>query len=217
MSGSKRVISVICVLFMLLGGKISAQSNHYGIGVNAVDFLANYDLYDALEMEIFDLVEYPVLYGAIVLPSLRIDPEFSYWRYAHNVDDNRNNRSSSEKSAILHLGIGISPIIQKSSKIATYAGIKTGINFVSTKSESSGQIETGSESKSTKTNFYIGPCLGTEYLFTDNLSLGGEFQFLYTVVGEGKTTFNGEESDDDRDISDSIIKSKALIYLRWYF
>ncbi len=79
-----------------------------------------------------------------------------------------------------------------------YYGINIGVIL------SSISVDSDSESK---TDFFVGPAIGGEYMFSDNFSLGGEIQINYIKIGN---------FDDDSDDSMSIISSRGMIILRWY-
>ncbi|MEE9450904.1 MAG: outer membrane beta-barrel protein [Ignavibacteriaceae bacterium] len=79
-----------------------------------------------------------------------------------------------------------------------YYGINIGVILSSISADSD------SESKS---DFFVGPAIGGEYMFSDNFSLGGEIQINYIKIGN---------FDDDSDDSMSIISSRGMIILRWY-
>ena len=61
-----------------------------------------------------------------------------------------------------------------------YYGINIGIILSSTSFEMTGE---DSEDNS-KTDFFVGPAIGGEYMFSDNFSLGGEIQINYISVGQ---------------------------------
>jgi hypothetical protein len=87
-----------------------------------------------------------------------------------------------------------------------YYGIDLGVILTSVSNESSylGSTETSDLSK---TDFYIGPAIGGEYMFSNNFSLGGEIQVNYISIGN---------FDDNSDDSTSAISTRGKIILRWY-
>ena len=208
---------LFCFILLVYAGALSAQSKKYGIGINVMDFFRNYDVFELIEQDISEVIKYPVLHGTIFTSQIRIEPELSYWRHSRSEEQKDIKTEKSEKMTILHIGIGVAPLLKKNSKTVSYLGVKTCIDFLSTKTESNEEIGGKYETKSKRTNFSIGPCFGTEYFVNNNLTLGGEFQIMYTSIGQQKTTFNGKNQDKNRKVSDSILKSKALVYLRWYF
>ena len=60
--------------------------------------------------------------------------------------------------------------------------------------------------RSSRTDFFFGPALGGEYLFSKNFSLGGEVQLIYNMIGVGE---GGESASE--------LKTKPLFFVRWYF
>src|SRR3990172_2000340 len=93
----KMMIS-FCAVLIVFVGQLSAQSTRGGIGINVVDFFANFSVLYLLEEDIDEIVAYPVLYGSVLTAKIRIDPEFSYWRYSHTVDHGVNNYKSIERT-----------------------------------------------------------------------------------------------------------------------
>jgi len=80
-----------------------------------------------------------------------------------------------------------------------------------------GIIQTSSYFKSpldewdrSKIDFYIGPALGAEYLFTKRFSLGGEIQLNFISIGQWDGDLSAENSE-------SVVRTKPLIFVRWYF
>ena len=67
--------------------------------------------------------------------------------------------------------------------------------------------QSSSSTDRSKTDFYIGPAIGGEYMFSDNFSLGGEIQVNYIKLGN---------FDEDSDASTSLVSTRGKIILRWY-
>ncbi len=87
-----------------------------------------------------------------------------------------------------------------------YYGIDIGVILSAYSIESNSQyFESVSRDK---TDFFIGPAIGGEYMFNDSFSLGAEIQINYISVGQ--------YDDDSQDVSQSLISTRGLITLRWY-
>jgi hypothetical protein len=150
---------------------------------------------------IFQPTGFSNIYIPILLQSkFRLEPEFGLWRYSYSRD---NGNESSSAYTSLRVGFGFFPLTQRG-KVTLYYGLRLGITRTSSSWESDGDSDDAS-----KTDFYIGPGFGGEYFFTDHLSLGGEAQMNYISVGQW--------SDEDADISRSVISNNTLVFLRWYY
>ena len=153
------------------------------------------------------VLDFPSFYMPIhISPGFRIEPEIGLWRYSYSRKDGTDWESS---YSVFSLGFGIFPVINKG-KVHIYYGARLRLISTSTSSAYSWNGHTESDDES-KTDVSIGPAIGGEYFFTDHLSLGGEAQLNYTSIGQF------DDDDDDQDVSESIISSKTLFFVRWYF
>ncbi len=132
----------------------------------------------------------------LVSPKLRLEPEFGLFRSSSSNDNFETTLTN------FRFGLGIFPLIQKD-KANLYYGLRVGIILTS----SSFKFDDIDDSES-KTDFYIGPAVGGEYFFNDHISLGGEVQLNYISIGQ---------EDDDSDVSESVIVTRTLVFIRWYF
>jgi hypothetical protein len=67
-----------------------------------------------------------------------------------------------------------------------------------------------SNTDESKTDFFIGPIAGGEYMLHKDFSLGGEIQLNYISVG------HYEDATNVYDRTETIISTRALIFIRWY-
>lgn len=58
-----------------------------------------------------------------------------------------------------------------------------------------------------KTDFYVGPAFGGEYMFIKYFSLGGEINLNYIYIGQYNSSSGATEW---------AISTRGIIYLRWY-
>ena len=214
---SHKIIVLSYFVLVVFAGTLSAQSTQCGIGINLIDVLRNNDSYDMLERDITGSIKYPVLYMTILSSSLRLDPEISYWRFSKTMEPEGAKFKSIEKRSIIHFGVGVARILKRRSKNLSYIGLKTVLDFNLYKSESANNKDGINRTLTKRINFLIGPYMGTEYFLTGALSLGGEFQLLYTKVGQRESKYNWRRPDEFPDTSESLLKSKVLVFLRWYF
>jgi hypothetical protein len=133
----------------------------------------------------------------------RFEPTLGYFSVSSS--NNSSGYSSESKSSNLRLGTVLA-YANEIKSVNFYYGIDFGVILSSESRESS--FPGGSESTDeSKTDFFIGPVVGGEYMFSDNFSLGGEIQINYISIGN---------FDDDSDASTSAFSSRGKIILRWY-
>ena len=91
-----------------------------------------------------------------------------------------------------------------------YYGIDVGV-ILSSVSTSSNYPYSGNQSNDeSKTDFFIGPAIGGEYMFNRYFSLGGEINVNYISIG------NYSDGNDETDTTTWMISSRGAIYVRWY-
>ena len=152
---------------------------------------------------IVTMSDYPSFYLPLYITSrFRIEPEFGFWRYSYSEDVDRYEKS---KYTVFSLGCGIFPA-SKMGKVQIYYGARFVYIHFSRRAEVSHNGKVVFDQS--KTDFSIGPAIGGEYFFSDHLSLGGEAQLNYISIGQFV---------DDDEISESLISSKTLVFVRWYF
>lgn len=91
-----------------------------------------------------------------------------------------------------------------------YYGIDVGVVLSSSSSSSSIPNYTNTSNDESKTDFFIGPAIGGEYMFNRYFSLGGEINVNYISVG------NYSDGEDESDTTTWLISSRGAIYIRWY-
>jgi hypothetical protein len=134
--------------------------------------------------------------------SFRFEPTFGY--FSTSSSSTSSGTTTDSKSSNLRLGMVLAYASAKGS-MNFYYGIDFGVIFSSESRESSTPGPTSRDES--KTDFFIGPAVGGEYMFSDNFSLGGEIQINYISIGS---------YDSDSDESISAVSSRGKIILRWY-
>jgi|GEM_PF-852069 len=133
-------------------------------------------------------VDFPSIYIPITVSrSFRIEPEIGFWNYS------TLSGTSEYRYWILRIGLGMF-LLRGKERTGYYYGIRSSVNL---NSEPAG-------AGSGKTDFFIGPALGGEYLFSKHFSLGGEAQLNFVSY---YTNMNSESS----------LSTKTVLFLRWYF
>ena len=168
------------------------------------------------ESMILKMVDFPDIYVPIqVSPGFRLEPYFGYWRYSYSSE---NSSTYEQKYSIMDLGVGVF-ITTWCGPVDIYYGGRIGMQKNSQYYKSTYTYDSTTEtteSKANQTNWIYGPAVGGEYFFTNNLSLGGEVQFNYMKMGEWKES-NGEDHESDYKQSTSVLYTKVMITVRWFF
>lgn len=222
----------ILVSFILLGSvSIGAQESKTGIGL-----VFKESPWGMLSELLGSENTFPpsVIHVPIIRGGLKLEPELGYLRTSSSVEEDRGKSSTNTSS--LRIGCGVF-LYKPVNKVSFYYGGRIGIVKMSSSEEEDyegkdrivgvdpslgGHNEDlgplfgeNSESKTSQTNFYIGPAVGAEYWIGEHFSVGGEAQLLYTEYGEPKLE-DGEE-EDEVDIFQSLMMTKYMFVLRWYF
>ncbi len=150
-----------------------------------------------IEIDLEEVLTPVSLYAPITFGNFRIEPEIGYIRSAQS-DDNVSITNST-----FQLGSGFLGLHEIVDRTRLYYGARLGLSHSSVEADFNGEFAPDDESES-RTNFYIGPALGTEYMPNDHFSLGGEAQLLYTSI-------------DDPDSDISLINTRTTLFVRVYF
>ncbi|HEX7070356.1 MAG TPA: outer membrane beta-barrel protein [Rhodothermales bacterium] len=136
------------------------------------------------------------IYVPIDFGSFRLEPEVGFVRF------DREAGPVEQSNTVFHLGTGIFAM-RPHGNTALYYGGRIGFARQSEETELPG----GDEEESS-TNLFLGPAVGAEYAFSERFSLGGEAQIIFTALGE---------EDDGEDVESSLIRTRTVFFVRWYF
>jgi hypothetical protein len=152
------------------------------------------------------LLDFPSFYiPIIVAPSFRIEPHFGIVKYSGSDTD------WEESYTVMDFGVGLF-FLRWYGMVDLYFGARIGMMRYSYSEEYTWDTTTETYDGS-RSDLYLAPAFGGEYFFTPHLSLGGEIQFNYVMIGDWDEE-NG--SDSDEDVNESLIKTKTLFFIRWY-
>ncbi len=153
-------------------------------------------------------VDFPSIYLPIrVNPGLKIEPEFGLMRYTIDAS------SVDQTFSIMLIGAGAFFLMNVGP-----VDLSWGLRFAMIKE--SYDHDGAADYTVTRNDMVYGPALGGEYFFTRNFSLGGEVQFNYVKLGEIETDGDDAPNNgtaEDEKIKQSILRTKPLIFVRWYF
>ncbi len=196
-------IILMLMIILLTNNPLFAQYKTKGIGLGislGKEFLGGTELN-------ISLLDFPSFYVPIILSStFKLEPEIGFYSYSMSIEDPNEGWEKVEYYNIFSLGLGIFPLKQYDKVIINY-GVRLGlIHYSLEESLDDKEVE-----KSSKTDYIISPSTGGEYFFNEHFSLGGEIQLNLIFVGQYDDDYY------DINVSETITKSKALFFLRWYF
>ena len=206
----KLIVFAILLISLLLVIQIQAQekSMRFGLGVSIGTELQNNDNERTTPLSI------PTFYVPIILsPKFRIEPQIGFLIGTSSDDD------KDQTNKMFSIGAGIFMQSRKG-KADLYYGLRVGVLLSSYKIEvappdSAQQQPMGpfappppQDESDSMTDIFIGPAIGGEYFVSDHLSVGGEIELQYIILGQ---------YEENEDVSQSLMKVKPLIFVRWYY
>ncbi|MFC2119566.1 outer membrane beta-barrel protein [Bacteroidota bacterium] len=195
--------SFLCLgLLILFGINIKAQDDPVRIGFG-VGFGQGFNFFGGEELSVITLpIDFADFSVVVRGKNFRFEPTLGYFSSSSSSSSSGYTYESSSSNLRLGTILAYATAI---SSMNLYYGIDIGVILSSEKRESTFPGSTSTDRS--KTDFYIGPAIGGEYMFSDNFSLGGEIQINYISIGN---------FDDDSDASSSAVSSRGKIMLRWY-
>jgi hypothetical protein len=203
----KPVKSFLCFSFLLLFFiSAKAQDDPVRIGFS-VGFGQGFNFIGGSDLSVLTLpIDFADFSVVIRGKNFRFEPTLGYFSTSSSSKSSTSGYTSESDFSNVRLGAIIAYAVSKGS-MRFYYGIDIGVIL---SSESSSSTAPGSTSTDeSKTDFFVGPAIGGEYMFSENFSLGGEIQINYISIGQ----FNGSSQTD---VSQSAVSSRGKIVLRWY-
>lgn len=200
-----RTIFSLLIVSFLLSTVATAQDNpvKFGFGVNFSREMSvlrgGEDDLGAFTLPI-DLANFSIIIRGT---KFRIEPSLGYF----STSSENSYQGNTSKSSTSNFRIG-SVVAYNNNSIESmnfYYGLVFGVLFSSYNSESINGNSDGS-----KTDFFVGPAVGGEYMINDYFSFGGEININYISIGQ----YDSDNSDSER--SSSAISTRGIIYVRWY-
>jgi hypothetical protein len=191
-----------CSLLLLFVVSAKAQDDPVRIGFG-VGFGQGFSFFGGEELSVITLpIDFADFSVVVRGKNFRFEPTLGY--FSSSSSSTSSGYTSESKSSNLRLGT----VLAYATSIVSmnlYYGIDIGVILSSESRESTFPGSTSTDRS--KTDFFIGPAIGGEYMFSENFSLGGEIQINYISIGN---------FDDDSDASSSAVSSRGKIILRWY-
>ena len=176
----------------------------FGFGVSLSSELSMYSVYG--EIGVYQIITQPINmanFSMIIKGSFfRFEPSIGY--YTISSDYSEPGYGYEKSNSNIRLGAVLALNNDPIESVDFYYGIDFGFILSSYSRTSSGSGESTDESK---TDFFIGPAVGGEYMFNKHFSLGGEINLNYISIGH---------YDSEGDYASWAISTRGMIFLRWY-
>ncbi len=176
----------------------------FGLGVSLSGQLSVYTDYGGP-------TEYRIIAQPINMANFTIIIKGNFFRFEPSIgystlssDNSSSGYTYEQSNSNLRLGAVIAFNDDPIESVNLYYGLNSGFILSSYRYSSS---SSDGASDNSKTDFFIGPAAGGEYMFNRHFSFGGEINLNYI-------SFGNYESESDN--SSWAISTRGLIFLRWY-
>lgn len=196
------VILLVVISFFVVGQVQAQPESGWGIGISVVDIHQIFE-FGASEGSAYN---HSIIVPIVMSQSFRLEPEIGFYN-GKNTWELQGNKE--EYTATQYrFGLGIFP--QSAMKSSTiYYGARIGYLSLKLKEEETFGGVTQTDEYSTS-GFFIAPAVGGEYFFSNSFSLGAEAQVMYASL-------SSEIEGSDVDISDTLISTRGLVFIRFFF
>lgn len=176
----------------------------FGFGVSLSSELSMYNVYGGYEESQIETLPINMANFSMIIKGsfFRFEPSLGY--FTMSSDYSGGGYTFERSSSNIRLGAVIAFNNDPIESVNFYYGVDFGF-ILSSKSRTS-NISNESTDES-KTDFFIGPAVGGEYMFNKHFSLGGEINLNYISIGN---------YDSEGESSSWAISTRGLIFLRWY-
>ncbi len=202
----KVLLAILLSLTLTVLSFPQAEDNdvQFGLGVSLSSELTMYRIYSENgEQQIITQPINMANFSMIIKGSFfRFEPSIGY--FTMSSDYSEPAYTSGRASSNLRLGAVVAFNSDSIESMNFYYGIDFGFIISSYSYTSSSSDQSTDDSK---TDFFIGPAIGGEYMFNRHFSLGGEINLNYISIGH---------YDYEGEASSWAISTRGLIFIRWY-
>ena len=192
--------SLIFLLATFTFAQTEESTVQFGFGVN---ISREVPTYTSENMQVISLpIDLANFSFVIRGKNFRIEPSLGY--FTGSSEGSSGEYTSEVSASNFRIGAVIAYNNSSFESMNFYYGIDVGVILSSISSSSSFSNESVDESK---TDFFIGPAIGGEYMFNRYFSLGGEINLNYISIGN---------YDDDNDSTTWLISTRGAVFVRWY-
>jgi hypothetical protein len=176
----------------------------YGFGVSLSSEYSVYNFYGYGEQLQIETLPIDMANISMVIKDnyFRVEPSLGYFTKSSDYSD--GGYSTERSTTNIRIGTVIAFNNANIESMNFYYGVDLGL--ILSRSSYTSNISSESTDRS-KTDFFIGPAVGGEYMFIKYFSLGGEINLNYISIGQ---------YDSGSGTSEWAISTRGVIYLRWY-
>jgi hypothetical protein len=180
------------------------NSVQFGFGVSLSSEYSVYHFYSYLEEWQIETLPVDMANFSVIIKGsfFRFEPSLGY--FTMSADYSEPGLTTERSSSNIRLGAVIAFNNDPIESVDFYYGIDFG--FILSSYSYTSSISTASTDES-KTDFFIGPTVGGEYMFNKHFTLGGEINLNYISIGQ---------YDSESESSAWAISTRGQIFLRWY-
>lgn len=197
--------SAVLVLFIIVFFFAFAHAqptSGWGLGVSVVDIHQIFEFGGSEGNAYNQSITVPIIFSE----SFRLEPEVGFYRGQNTVELNSDKQENTATQ--YRFGVGVFPqSMMKSSTL--YYGARVGYLSLKLKEEETFSGTTTTD-EVTASGFFIAPAIGGEYFFSNSFCVGCEAQLLYASIST-------DISDSSLEIKDSLISTRGLVFLRFFF
>jgi hypothetical protein len=202
------IILAILLEFSSASGQESKAKIGLGISINPTAIF-----YISSTADFYAPVSIASIYIPIIIkPNFRIEPEAGI--FSHSYKYTSGTDISDHTLTEFRIGIGLFYVHSIDTSFSAYCGPRAGILSTSESSSYTYSYSGSEEYTSKEIDFFIGLCVGGEYLFSRHFSSGGEVQLNYIKYGNPERTPSTITSTN---FTRSIFTNNCLVFVRWYF
>ncbi len=196
------VLLVVMMVFSFLTVGQTQPASGWGIGVAIIDMQQIFE-YGSSDGNAYNS---SIVVPIILSEGFRLEPEVGFYRGKSTQElsgDKIENTATQYR-----FGVGIFPqSILESSTL--YYGARVGyLSLNLREDETFGGTTTTDEA--TASGFFVAPAVGGEYYFSNSFCVGAEAQVLYASLST-------DIKDSSVEIKDSLISTRGLVFVRFFF
>jgi len=176
----------------------------FGFGVSLSSEYSVYNFSSYLEDWNIEVLPVDMANFSIIIKGsfFRFEPSVGY--FTMSSDYSGGGYTFERSSSNIRLGAVVAFNNDPIESVDFYYGVDFG--FIFSRSSYNSSISNESTDKS-KTDFFIGPAVGGEYMFNKHFSLGGEINLNYISIGD---------YDSEGESSGWAVSTRGQIFIRWY-
>jgi len=194
--------SLIFILTSFSFGQTEDSNVQFGFGVSFTREIPTFASTEEMDLIILsiDLANFSFIIRG---KNFRFEPSLGYFSGSYDNSGSQYNYESSVSN--FRIGAVIAYNNSSFESMNFYYGIDIGVILSSISYASNDPFGTSQSVDESKTDFFIGPAIGGEYMFNRYFSLGGEINLNYISLGN----YVGDSTT-------WLLSTRGAVYVRWY-